>query len=106
MFRSQWTTYGVLILRSTLMIEHGEPVAGSQLMVLLPGNSDPNQVNLDPGKNPTPVAMLPPEVPPLELIWAPVGIVARPKALFNARNDSQLTVSYMMPVPPRSTVRA
>src|SRR5215469_8428458 len=88
------------------MMEHGAPVAGSQSMVLLPGNTVPNQFKLDPGKPASPVAMLPPEVPPLELIWAPVGIVARPRELFNARKDSQLTVSYIMPTPPRSTVRA
>src|SRR5215472_9354631 len=105
MFRSQLTTYGVLRLRSTPMIEHGAPVTGSQSMVLLPGKTVPNQFKLDPGKAATPVAMLPPEVPPVELIWAPVGIVARPIELFNARNDSQLTVSYMMPPPPRNTVR-
>src|SRR5215471_16039537 len=106
MFRSQLKTYGVLIFRATPMIEHGAPVAGSQSIMLLPGKTVPNQFKLDPGKAATPVAMLPPEVPPPELIWAPVGTVARPRELFNARNDSQLTVSYMMPPPPRNTVRA
>src|SRR3979409_2679606 len=105
MFSAQLETYGVLILRSTPMTVQGAPVDGSQLIVLLPGNSVPNQFKLDPPNVATPVAMFPPEVPPVELIWAPVGTVARPSELFKARNASQLTVSYMMPPPPRSTVR-
>src|ERR1700722_5791903 len=89
------------------MIVHGLPVTGSQLTVLLPGNTGPGpfQNRLDPGKDASVVAMVPPEVSPAESIWAPVGTVASPSELFKARNDSQLTVSYMIPTPPRSTVR-
>src|ERR1700686_3639580 len=105
MFTAQLETYGVLIFRSTPITMQGAPVDGSQLIVLLPGNNVPNQFKLGPPNVATPAEMLPPEVPPVELIWAPVGTVARPKELFNARNASQLTVSYMMPPPPRSTVR-
>src|SRR5215471_6746007 len=98
-------TYGVLMLRSTPMIVHGPPVTGSQLMVLLPGNTVPNQSRVDPGKKATAVAMFPPELLPLESICAPVGTVASPRELFKARNDSQLTVSYISPAPARRTVR-
>src|SRR5208282_3551275 len=105
MFTVQLETYGVLRLRSTPIIVHGPPVTGSQSMVLLPGNTVPFQFKLDPPKNATPVAMLPPDVSPPKSIWAPVGTVANPSELFKARNDSQLRVSYMMPPPARSTVR-
>src|ERR1039458_10023725 len=88
-------TYGVLILRSMPRMEQGLPDTGSQLTVLLPGNTGPGpfQERLDPGKEERAVAIVPPEVSPLESIWAPVGTVAHPNELFNARNDSQLTVS-------------
>src|ERR1039457_98006 len=86
------------------MIVHG---LTAQLTVLLPGNTGPGpfHARLDPGKDAREVAMLPPEVSPLESIWAPVGTVANPNELFKARNDSQLTVSYIMPAPARNTVR-
>ena len=70
MFTVQVETYGVLILRSIPMIVQGLPVTGSQLTVLLPGNTGPGpfQNRFDPEKEAREVAMLPPEVSPAESI--------------------------------------
>src|SRR5664280_3817520 len=53
------------------------------LMVILPTALFP-----PPGVTPTP----------------PVGIAGSPRVFSNARDDSQFTVSYIMPAPARSTV--
>src|ERR1039457_3525335 len=102
MFRVQLETQGVFNLWSMPITVQGEPVAGLQSIVLLPGNTVPFQFKLVSGKKATPVAMVP---PPGLTPFAPVGIVAGPRELFSARNDSQFSVSYMMPPPPRRTVR-
>src|ERR1700758_3083941 len=52
-----------------------------------------------------PVVIVPPEVSPALSIGAPVGTLPGPNALLKATNDCQLTVSYIRPPPPRSTVR-
>src|ERR1035438_9920610 len=76
----------------------GIPVtAGSQLRPPLGGSL--------PEKFTVPTAMEPPALCPFGPIIAPVGMVARPRELLKARKDSQLSVSYMMPPPQRTTVR-
>src|SRR3954447_18501956 len=52
-----------------------------------------------------PVVMVPPDVFPELSIGAPVGTLPGPKALLNATNDCQFTVSKISPPPPRNTVR-
>src|ERR1035441_307676 len=71
--------------------------AGSQLR--------PPLLGLLPKKFTVPTAMEPPAVWPFASMIAPVGMVARPRELLKARNDSQLSVSYITPPPPRTTVR-
>src|SRR5258708_7235030 len=76
----------------------GIPVtAGSQLI--------PPVVGSEPEKVSVPTAILPPAVPLLASIMAPVGIVDKPKEFSRARNDSQFIVSYIRLKPPRNTVR-
>src|ERR1700737_278982 len=51
-----------------------------------------------------PTRIVPPAVFPAASMVAPVGMLASPKLLLNARKDCQFTVSYDIPAPPRSTV--
>src|SRR6267154_3814051 len=83
---------------------HGLPVVGLQSIVPVGKTVPPptlSQFSCEPGKIINPVVMLPvPGVTPTP----PVGMVAKPRVLFSARNDSQLRVSQMIPAPPRRTV--
>src|SRR2546428_7460088 len=101
MFKVQFNTNGILRLCSMPRIVQGfakqlsglvgktvpgTPVmAGSQLR--------PPAVGSLPWNPMVPTAIDPPAVFPLVSMIAPVGMVLMPSELFNARNDSQLSVS-------------
>src|ERR1700677_520227 len=53
-----------------------------------------------------PVVMVPPDVLPAASPTACVGTLPGPKALLNATNDCQLTVSKIRTPPPRSRMRS
>src|SRR5579864_6520814 len=89
------------------MMGHGLSL---QLIVLLPYSGVPvvSQGMGGPRKFlmvTLPVVMVPPEVLPAASMGAPVGTLPGPKALLNAINDCQFTVSSISPAPPRKTVR-
>src|ERR1700730_4725490 len=94
------------MLRATLMMGQGLAEQSSLVVLtLLPNSGTPlSHCGRIGGIARFPAVIVPPAVPPVPSIIAPVGTLERPKALLKASSDSQLTVSSTKPAPPLKTV--